>query len=240
MCWLSHLLRAPGTFCGFVLILISAWGKDPFSCFCFLSSTSFLSFHAHFSFSSQITVHISRRLNIRLYFSSLSLSIPIGSSVSRKPAPEANDIPTPNITPGEQKHPTSCFYCSHPFPLPLIKPGSPTLSASHPKSIYTGTGVPFLASQEAISKCPQMHPIAERVGSILSSTQSPTAGLSRSDASPKCMPLAHCVESTYYLTFSPREVLRRFISLRVTRLKQYLLKCLGLIIYTICAGKGVY
>lgn len=180
-------------------------------------------------------VHISRRLNIRHYFSSLSLSIPIGSSCSRKPAPEANVI-----TPGEHQQPTSCFYCSHPFPLPLIKPDSPMLSASHLKSIYIGTGVPFLARQEVISKCPQMHPIAERVGSILNSTQSPTTDLSCSDASPKCMPLAHCVESTYYLTFSPHEVLKRFISLRVTRLKQYSLKCLGLIIYTICAGKGVY
>lgn len=215
-------------------------GERSFSCFCLLSSTSFLSFCLYFYFSSQNMAHISRRLNICHHFPSLSLSISIGSSVSRKPDPEANEIPTPNIRPLEEKQPTSCFYDSRPFPLPWIKPDSPMLSASHPKSIYTGTWVSFLARQEAMGQCPQKQPIAERVGRILSATQGPTAVLSCSDAPPTCMPLAPCVESTYFLTFSPSEVLKRFISLRVTRLKQYSLKCLGLIIYTICAGKGVY
>lgn len=169
VCRPSRLLGAPGTICAFVLILISSQGKDTFSCFCFLSSTSsFLSVHLYFYSSSQIMVHIPRRLNICHYFSSLSLSIPIGSSVSRKPDPEASAILTPNIPPVEQKQPTSCFYCSRPFPLPFIKPVGPMLSASHPKSIYTGTCVPFLARQEAIGQCPQMQPIAEElVGSSI-------------------------------------------------------------------------
>lgn len=147
--------------------------------------------------------------------------------------------------------PTSCQWNKSNTPLASMAPthshchwaslDSLILSASHPTSIYTGTFIPFLARQEAISMCPQIQPVAARVDRM-ESTQSPMAG---SSCSALMYHLRVCLyltmrEFTCYLTFSPPGIQKRVISLRVTWLKQCSLKCLGLIIWTICAGKGVY